>query len=234
MDTELAKVKAAQIVADLGSLRPGDRHGCDAVWPVLEEMANQGSTVVVKIDGERRGEDDNGRYTVVVSGGPLGENFFRMDVSNLEEGLAKAILHFARAVWGQEGSRGRQARKLSRLQPCERTKQDVKDMQCKCVPPLAGWGTVQVRRPMSIGACPEQAPPRKTRERSRPGVDWARRDRYLPYIRFVGTRSRRIPPWQSHVLISSIRLWPGGTTVPAGQAFCGVGLFDISGSGSRA
>ena len=69
-------------------------------------MANEGSTVVVKIDGERRGEDDNGRYTVVVSGGPLGENYFRMDVSSLEEGLAKAILHFAQASWGQEGKKG--------------------------------------------------------------------------------------------------------------------------------
>lgn len=107
MDTELAKIKAAQIVADLGiATVPGDWHGCDAVWPVLEEMANEGSTVVVKIDGERRGEGDNGRYTVLVSGGPLGENFFRMDVSNLEEGLAKAILHFAQATWGQGGEKG--------------------------------------------------------------------------------------------------------------------------------
>ena len=104
MDTELAKVEAAQIVADLGIASvPADWHGCDAVWPALEKMATEGSTVVIKIDGERRGEDDNGRYTVVVSGGPLGENFFRIDVSNLEEGLAKAILHFAQTTWGRKG-----------------------------------------------------------------------------------------------------------------------------------
>ncbi|AGA28263.1 hypothetical protein [Singulisphaera acidiphila] len=100
MDTEAAKVKAAQILADLGMASvPGDWRGCDAIWPALEEMANEGSTVLVKIDGERVGEDDNGRYTVVVSGGPLGENYFHMDATTLEEGLAKAIPHFAQARW---------------------------------------------------------------------------------------------------------------------------------------
>ena len=29
---------------------------------------------------------------------------------------------------------------------------NVKDMQCRRMPPLAGWGTMKVRRPMSIGA----------------------------------------------------------------------------------
>jgi hypothetical protein len=100
MDTKTAKSEAAQVLADLGiGSIPGDWSGCDAIWPALEEMANEGSTVVVKIDGQRRGEDDNGRYTVLVSGGPLGEDFFRMDTTTLEEGLAKAILHFAEARW---------------------------------------------------------------------------------------------------------------------------------------
>jgi hypothetical protein len=100
MDTEAAKLKAAQVLANIGVASiPGDWSGCDAIWPALEEMANEGSTVVVKIDGQRKGEGDNGRYTVLVSGGPLGEDFFRMDTSTLEEGLAKAILHFAQARW---------------------------------------------------------------------------------------------------------------------------------------
>jgi hypothetical protein len=100
MMEESTQAKAARQVKELGlaDVRP-DWQGCDAVWSVLEEMASEGSTVVIKIDGQRRGPDDNGRYTVLVSGGPLGDAFFRLDTDALEEGLAKAILHYAERCW---------------------------------------------------------------------------------------------------------------------------------------
>lgn len=100
MDTEASKITAAQMIVKRGlAAIPEDWHGCDAVWPALEEIANAGSTVVVKIDGQRNQEDDNGRYTIVISGGPLGEEFFRLDSRALEEGLAKAIVYFGQKCW---------------------------------------------------------------------------------------------------------------------------------------
>jgi hypothetical protein len=100
MSTEAVAAKAAQLVVRRGIARiPDDWRGCDAIWPALEAMADAGCSVVIKIDGERTGPEDTGRYTVVVSGGPLGKNFFRIDTPVLEEGLAKAILHFAEVVW---------------------------------------------------------------------------------------------------------------------------------------
>ena len=100
MDVGTLKADAARVVTGLGGAPvPLDWSGCDAVWPALEAMAADGAVVVVKIDGERRGEDDTGRYTVLVSGGPLGEEFFRTDTPILEEGLAQAILHYAERCW---------------------------------------------------------------------------------------------------------------------------------------
>ncbi|MDW8244620.1 MAG: polymorphic toxin-type HINT domain-containing protein [Thermogemmata sp.] len=91
-----------KVARDLGLVNiPPNWNGCDDVWSVLGEMANNGSTVVIKIDGERMRPEDNGRYTVVVSGGPLGGDFFRVDTTTLEEGLAKAIIYYARKCWGK-------------------------------------------------------------------------------------------------------------------------------------
>src|SRR5688572_5147245 len=96
------RAEAAKIARELGLANvPPTWSGCDAVWGVLEEMGNEGATVVIKIDGQRTGPEDTGRYTVIVSGGPLGEDFFRLDTPVLEEGLAKAILYYARKCWGK-------------------------------------------------------------------------------------------------------------------------------------
>jgi hypothetical protein len=100
MEKDPARAEAARRAKELGlaDLRP-DWRGCDAVWDVLEEMATEGATVVIKIDGQRNGPDDNGRYTVLVSGGPLGEDFFRRDSQVLEDGLAEAIVYYAEKCW---------------------------------------------------------------------------------------------------------------------------------------
>lgn len=102
MDKSGVRAEAAKVAREFGLANmPPTWNGCDAVWNVLEKMANSGSTVVIKIDGQRTEPKDNGRYTVVLSGGPLGEDFFRVDTAVLEEGLANAILYYARKCWSK-------------------------------------------------------------------------------------------------------------------------------------
>jgi hypothetical protein len=100
VDIHALKARAAQIIQEVGLATVStDWSGCDAVWTAFEEMSKEGATVVIKIDGQRTSPEDNGRYTVLVSGGPLGEEFFRLDTSVLEDGLAKAILFYAEKCW---------------------------------------------------------------------------------------------------------------------------------------
>ena len=62
MDETSVRAEAAKVVRELGLANiPPNWQGCDAVWSVLEEMARNGSTVVIKIDGQRNGLEDNGR-----------------------------------------------------------------------------------------------------------------------------------------------------------------------------
>jgi hypothetical protein len=71
----------------------------EALWPAIETMADEGSTLVVKIDGGRTTEDDLKRYTVVLSGGKLSDDFFRQDGPNLEDILCTAVVFYAEKVW---------------------------------------------------------------------------------------------------------------------------------------
>lgn len=101
METIMLKKIVSQLLSDRGiaNINP-DWSGCDAVWKALEAMANEGATVIVKIDGERTSPNDTGRYTVLISGGPLAsDEYFRTDTQVLEEGLAKAILYYAQKCW---------------------------------------------------------------------------------------------------------------------------------------
>lgn len=95
------KKKAAELASALGQ-KPVEANwsGIDSVLPALEAMANDGSVVVIKLDGQRKPPKDNGRYTVLVSGGKLGEDFFRIDTAVLEEGLAAAILRYCQGSVG--------------------------------------------------------------------------------------------------------------------------------------
>lgn len=98
------KQQACLLLAELGidDVSP-NWIGCDPVWKAFEKMRAEGAVVVIKLDGERMQANDNGRYTVVVSGPPLGDNFFRIDCNVLEEGLAKAIIHYAAVCWKNLG-----------------------------------------------------------------------------------------------------------------------------------
>ena len=55
---------------------------------VIDMVGRRGSSVVVKVDGAR---DNNLIYTVVISGGLLGEDFFRKDGVDLKTLLEEAI-----------------------------------------------------------------------------------------------------------------------------------------------
>ncbi len=100
MTLKEVKKQASLLLAERGIVEVSpDWIGCDPVWNAFEKMRAEGAVVVVKLDGERMQANDNGRYTVVVSGPPLGDNFFRIDCHVLEEGLAKAIVHYAAVCW---------------------------------------------------------------------------------------------------------------------------------------
>jgi len=87
------------IFAQLGiPLVEANWSGVDAVLPILEKMKAEGAVVVLKFDGER-GPDDNGAYTAVASGPPLGEDFLRVDADTLEEALAYVIVRYAAKRW---------------------------------------------------------------------------------------------------------------------------------------
>lgn len=71
----------------------------DEAWsllvPILEQVKADRATIVVKADGERQ----KNVYTVVVSGGPLGEDFFRTETDDLSAGIAKVVAQYAAQCW---------------------------------------------------------------------------------------------------------------------------------------
>jgi len=65
---------------------------------VLDAIGRDGTSAVVKIDGER----PIAVYTVVVSGKKLGESFFRKDGSDLVALLQDAIEYYEAEVWSKK------------------------------------------------------------------------------------------------------------------------------------
>lgn len=64
----------------------------DAFFNDLQEIANEGAVVVVKLDGLRKTDGDPKMFSLVISGGRLkDDDFFRKDsadfVSLLEDGI---------------------------------------------------------------------------------------------------------------------------------------------------
>lgn len=60
----------------------------------LEAIGREGVIVIIKVDGARPGDSI---YTVVLSGGPLGEAFFRKDGASLPDLVREAIGFYAAA-----------------------------------------------------------------------------------------------------------------------------------------
>jgi len=84
--------------------------GLDAVWPMVDRIRMDGAVVVVKVDGQRNGVNDNGQYSVIISGGGLFGDYVTSEHQTLEESLAESIVKYARKAWAVDvkiGKRGR-------------------------------------------------------------------------------------------------------------------------------
>lgn len=78
--------------------------GVDAFMPLIEKMRADGAVTVLKVDGERKGDEVNGPYTAIVSGQVLEGEFFRVDASSIEDALAYVIVNYAERCWGFDPS----------------------------------------------------------------------------------------------------------------------------------
>lgn len=96
--TELV-VHVSRIASHLGVQTAPDWSGLDAVWPLLEKMKDEGAVVLLKLDGERTEDDDNGQYTALASGPPL-QRAIRTDADSMEEAVSFVICHYAARFWG--------------------------------------------------------------------------------------------------------------------------------------
>jgi len=76
-----------------------DWNGLDAVMPLLEKMRSERAVVILKFDGERVGDEDNGPYTAMVQGGLLGDYFPRTDSHSIEEAVSYIIIEYAKNCW---------------------------------------------------------------------------------------------------------------------------------------
>jgi hypothetical protein len=81
------------------------RHIDPAAWAsvssllqVLEVIAEEGATAIVKLDGERSTD----RHTVILSGLPLGAESYRGDGDDLRALLEEAIAFYDEKVWKRE------------------------------------------------------------------------------------------------------------------------------------
>src|SRR5258705_12458975 len=93
--------KALQLAAEKkGSFEEPDWPTFAGLWGAFEAMADDGSIVVIKLDGGRQADVDlPKRYTVVVSGGKLGNDFFHKDTSDLALALSQAGTLYAGGIW---------------------------------------------------------------------------------------------------------------------------------------
>jgi hypothetical protein len=76
----------------------------EGLWPALEAMVDEGAIIVVKLDGNRAQDELPKRYTVVLSGGRLGEEFYHKDTSDLEGALCEAVIFYTERVWNRDTS----------------------------------------------------------------------------------------------------------------------------------
>jgi hypothetical protein len=97
-DPETAR-RLSELAARVGHTPRRSWAGPEDFWPLLERMREEGAVVVVKLDGQRTGEDDTGAYTVVISGGPLGDDYVRAERDDIADALSEAVVEYGRAAW---------------------------------------------------------------------------------------------------------------------------------------
>ncbi len=91
--------RLTQVARHLGQEPPASWRGCDAFLALLEQMRREGAVVVIKLDGQRTTHSDMKPYTVVISGGGVGEGFTQRHGGSMEEALAGAVLDYAQEAW---------------------------------------------------------------------------------------------------------------------------------------
>lgn len=99
MLTEETQSRLTQIARHLGQEPPVTWRGCDVFLELLEQMRREGAVVVIKLDGQRSSQSDAEPYTVIISGGGLGEGFTQSNGGAMEEALAVAVLDYAQLAW---------------------------------------------------------------------------------------------------------------------------------------
>jgi hypothetical protein len=71
-------------------------HNTAGLMAAFDAIGRDGVNAVIKIDGART---DGNVYTIVISGTPLGERFFRKDGSDLASLLRDAIEFYMAIAW---------------------------------------------------------------------------------------------------------------------------------------
>lgn len=73
-------------------------HDASELLAVVDAIGREGSSAVIKVDGAR---ENKAVYTVVLSGGSLGEDYFRKDGADLISVLQEAISFYQNKVWSK-------------------------------------------------------------------------------------------------------------------------------------
>lgn len=69
-------------------------------WLLLNRIRSEGGLAMIKLDGQR----DEAVYTIVVSGGSLGKEYFRKDGDDLELLITEAANFYDNLVWSAPAS----------------------------------------------------------------------------------------------------------------------------------
>lgn len=70
--------------------------GVDWALPAIEALASRSTSIVLKLDGER----DDRPWTIVVSGGVMGDDFYRTDERSAEAAIVAGLTAVAlQATW---------------------------------------------------------------------------------------------------------------------------------------
>jgi hypothetical protein len=77
-----------------------EQSGLSQGWPLLNQIRAEGSVVLVKLDGQRT----QNCYTLTISDGRLGEEYFRKDGDDLGELITAGINFYDSLIWKDQAS----------------------------------------------------------------------------------------------------------------------------------
>jgi hypothetical protein len=62
---------------------------------ILKLIAKDGASVLLKTDGER----DKNIHTIIIQGGPLGDDYIRLETDEITHGVYKAASEYCSKIW---------------------------------------------------------------------------------------------------------------------------------------